>query len=225
MPSEQVPLFPDKPVVDAGYVLPLREIPREEAEGLARKILEVLQPFCERIEVAGSIRRQKATVNDIDFVVLPRAEPVSKVNWLNIIRVWRSNFDPVTEKQGNELLVGYVPHKAMYFPDNHGTHVQVDLYRATASTWGIQLLVRTGSKEHNVHFCNLALTKGMRLQYSQGLVDKDGRVVAGRTEEEVFTALGLPYIIPQEREMMLLVPGKGMCPNTLTVNRYEKQRR
>ena len=78
--------------------------------------------------------------------------------------------------------------------------IQVDLYRATAATWGILLLVRTGSKEHNVHLCNVAISKGFRLFYSQGLV-KDGQVVAGQTEEEVFIALELPFIPPQDREI------------------------
>jgi DNA polymerase/3'-5' exonuclease PolX len=52
-----------------------------------------------------------------------------------------------------------------------------------------------------VKLCNLAISKGLRLQYSVGLTDKYGNVVAGRTEEEVFAALGMPYVVPQDREV------------------------
>jgi DNA polymerase (family 10) len=100
-------------------------------------------------------------------------------------------------KQGDKLAVLNVP-----FAGKTGqSYVQVDLYRAEPETWGILLLVRTGSKEHNVKLCNLAISKGLRLKYSVGLTDQRGLVVAGRTEEEVFAALGLPFIPPSEREV------------------------
>jgi DNA polymerase/3'-5' exonuclease PolX len=51
-----------------------------------------------------------------------------------------------------------------------------------------------------VKLCNLAIEKGLRLQYSVGLTNKDGNVVAGRTEHEVFAALGLSYVEPKDRE-------------------------
>ena len=78
--------------------------------------------------------------------------------------------------------------------------VQVDLYRASENTWGALLLVRTGSAQHNIYLCNLAIRKGLRLQYSRGLVDKDGNIMAGKTEEEIFEALGLSFTSPQDRE-------------------------
>ncbi len=204
MPSKQASLFPGDRKADPEYCLPLRDLDRSEVEPLAFKILQTVTPFCEKAEIAGSLRRQRGRVNDIDIVVLPRAEPISSVNWLRLIQAVRADFDAVTDRQGSQLFVGYVPFRRT-LPSlcdiNLDGHVQVDLYRATPSTWGVQLLVRTGSKEHNVMLCNLALSKGMRLQYSQGLVDKDGHVIAGRTEEEVFAAVGLPFLIPQDREI------------------------
>ena len=193
MTGKQTSLFPSKSHDPATLTI-LHDLDRAEVEPLAYKILCEIEPFCVKAEIAGSIRRRKGGINDIDIVVQPRTEPGS---WLNIIKTLRSEFDALTEKQGDKLATLYVP-----FASCKGQgHVQVDLYRATSATWGILLLVRTGSKEHNVYLCNLALAKGMRLLYSQGLVDKDGRVVAGKTEEEVFQALELPFIIPQEREV------------------------
>ena len=173
----------------------LEGLDRSEVEPLAFKILGEIGPFCLKAEVAGSIRRRRGVVNDVDIVVLPR--PGKTDSWLSIIKTVRSGFDASTVKQGDKLAVLNVP-----FAGKTGqSYVQVDLYRAEPETWGVLLLVRTGSKEHNVKLCNLAISKGLRLKYSVGLTDQRGLVVAGRTEEEVFAALGLPFIPPSEREV------------------------
>jgi DNA polymerase (family 10) len=172
----------------------LRDLDRSEVEPLAFRILTEIEDFCVRAEIAGSLRRRRGSINDIDVVVQPRPEHDS---WLNILKTVKREFDATTEKQGDKLATLYVPFASI---KGRG-HIQVDLYRTTAATWGILLLVRTGSKEHNVYLCNVAISKGLRLFYSQGLVDKNNNVIAGRTEEEVFQALGMPFVIPQDREI------------------------
>ena len=196
MTSKQAPLFPESAQSassTSNELNVLRDLDRSEVEPLAFKILTEIEDFCVRAEIAGSLRRRRGSINDIDIVVQPRPEPNS---WLNILKTVKREFDATTEKQGDKLATLYVPFASI---KGRG-HVQVDLYRATAATWGILLLVRTGSKEHNVHLCNVAISKGLRLFFSQGLV-KDGQVIAGRTEEEVFQALGMPFVIPQDREI------------------------
>jgi DNA polymerase (family 10) len=191
--GKQLSLFPETSKASAELTV-LRDLDRSEVEPLAFKILTEIESFCVRAEIAGSLRRQRGSINDIDIVVQPRPEPDS---WLNILKTVKREFDATTEKQGDKLATLYVPFASI---KGHG-HIQVDLYRATAATWGILLLVRTGSKEHNVHLCNVAISKGFRLFYSQGFVDKNNNVIAGRTEEEVFQALGMPFVIPQDREI------------------------
>ena len=78
---------------------------------------------------------------------------------------------------------------------------QVDFYRAKPQTFGILLLVRTGSAEHNVWLASCAISKGMRIKYSEGLI-KDNSVIAGENEKGVFEALGLPCPLPSEREVV-----------------------
>lgn len=68
------------------------------------------------------------------------------------------------------------------------------------NTFGIHKLIRTGSAEHNQWLATYAITKGMRVKYSEGLI-KDGKVVAGETEEGVFDALGLSCPEPEKREV------------------------
>jgi DNA polymerase/3'-5' exonuclease PolX len=77
---------------------------------------------------------------------------------------------------------------------------QVDFYRATEQTYGIQKLIRTGSADHNMWLAGYALSKGFRLKYSEGLI-KDKVAVAGNTEESVFLMLNLQCPDPQFREV------------------------
>jgi DNA polymerase/3'-5' exonuclease PolX len=87
-----------------------------------------------------------------------------------------------------------------YLPCQNGLF-QVDIYRAKPSTFGVHLLIRTGSAEHNMWLAGYALSKGMRLKYSEGLI-REGRAVAGADEKGVFAALGLPYPTPSQREIV-----------------------
>jgi DNA polymerase (family 10) len=190
MTHKQTPLFPDPERSDKFSVL--RGLDRTEIEPLALKIIRAIEPYSAKAEVAGSIRRQKDTVNDIDIVVEPKPH-----SWIKLLKEIRRKFDAVTEKQGAKLATLYVP----FVSKQRQGYVQVDLYRATKRTWGILLLIRTGSAKHNIYLASLAIRKGYRLAYSKGLLDEKGEVVASKTEREVFQALGLDYIQPQDREV------------------------
>lgn len=190
MTHKQTPLFPDPKPSDALNVL--RRLDRAEVEALALKIIGAMEPYCEKAEVAGSIRRRKEKVNDIDIVVQPKPQ-----SWVKAIKEIRRKFGAITEKQGTKLATLYVP-----FESKEGQgHVQVDLYRASKRTWGILLLIRTGSAKHNIYLASLALRRGYRLAYSQGLLNEKGEVIASKTEREVFQELGLDYIQPEDREV------------------------
>lgn len=191
MSPKQTSLFPDdRDTSEALNVL--RGLDRSEVEPLAFKIVSTIEEYCIRVEVAGSIRRRKPTVNDIDIVAQPKPN-----SWLQIIKAIRGEFDAITEKQGEKLATLYVP----FASKQRQGHLQVDLYRASRRTWGVLLLIRTGSPEHNIYLAKLAIRKGYRLAYSRGLVNEKGEVVASETERDVFQALGLDYIPPEEREL------------------------
>jgi hypothetical protein len=81
MTGEQKTLFP-KPEMNV-----LRDLDRSEVEPLAFKILQAIEPLCEKTQIAGSIRRRKGGVNDVDIVIQPKPE---RAAWLNIIKQIRS---------------------------------------------------------------------------------------------------------------------------------------
>ncbi len=157
----------------------------EKAKLLASQISDQIKPLCIRIEFVGSIRRQKTVVGDIDFVVIS-----TDSNWTKIASCFKK---PNIICAGNQLIKVNCPIGSELF--------QADFYRAYDNNFGIQQLIRTGSAEHNTWLASLALSKGMRLKYSEGLI-KEEQVVAGKTEESIFTALCLPCPKPEEREVV-----------------------
>jgi DNA polymerase/3'-5' exonuclease PolX len=175
----------------------LLELDLQPATALANEILSAVMAQCERIEVAGSIRRQRPKVHDVDFVVVAKSD----ADWQRINETLK-RLKAKSNCSGKQLIKTYVPFQNGLF--------QVDFYRAKHSTFGIHLLIRTGSALHNCWLAGHAISKGMRLKYSEGLI-KDGVPIAGEDESGVFTALGLPCPSPAERE---IVDGKpAWLPN------------
>lgn len=157
---------------------------RAQATGLAAQIFDRLAPYCkpDRIQVVGSIRRQKPFPRDIDMVLIPSDPWNLEQEILALARPFRPALS------GDKLK---------RFSYNG---VQVDLYFATEETWATLLLIRTGSTQHNIRLCSLAKKKGWHLAASgDGLFNQKGQRVAGDTEESIYAALGLPFQPPEER--------------------------
>jgi DNA polymerase (family X) len=182
MTKKQSTLFPESEVTV------LAELDLKEAENLANQVKAAVEAQCDKIEVAGSIRRQKTKVHDIDFVVVTKND----TEWQKINEKLK-NLKAKPNCSGNNVIKAFLPCQNGLF--------QVDFYRAKPQTFGIHLLVRTGSADHNVWLAGYAISKGMRIKYSEGLI-KDNSVIAGETEQGVFEALGLPYPLPSEREIV-----------------------
>jgi DNA polymerase/3'-5' exonuclease PolX len=166
----------------------LTELDLDAAERLANEIKAAVESHCDKIEVAGSIRRKKPKVHDIDFVVVAKSD----IDWLWINEVLK-RLKAKPNCAGNQTIKAYVPCKDGLF--------QVDFYRAKPSTFGIHLLIRTGSADHNMWLAGTAISKGMRLKYSEGLI-KDSAPIAGEDEKGVFSALGLLCPSSTEREIV-----------------------
>jgi DNA polymerase (family 10) len=163
----------------------LTKLELSKAQILAEQVESIVKPLCDKLEVVGSIRRQRPMVGDVDFVAV-----ATEGGWGKIVQVL---------KKAKVICAGKSVIKLTYPFENKV--FQVDFYRATEQTFGVQELIRTGSADHNVWLASYALSKGFRLKYSEGLI-KDKVAVAGETEESVFTALGLQCPEPQLREVI-----------------------
>lgn len=162
----------------------------ESAEMLSSEIVKVIQPQCNKIMVAGSIRRQRPMPHDIDIVLDPCAW-----EWNAIIKKLKFHFGARVLQSGPKLTRMNIP-TVLQSPGR----MQVDIYKATFDTWGVILLIRTGSVEHNIKLCSRAQRMGMKLSAKGGVI-KDGKVIASRTEADIFRALKVEYVEPEKREV------------------------
>jgi len=165
-----------------------------EARPLADDVLAFLESIdaVEQCAVAGSIRRWRATIGDVDALVATDA----REDVIDQFVAWESVDDEIESgPEKASVRVG---------------EIRVDLRVVVPEEFGSALQYFTGSKDHNVSLRNYAIDRGMKLN-EYGAFDVDavddsdsgqrvGERVAGKTEESMYNALGLPWIPPELRE-------------------------
>ncbi|MGB7053782.1 MAG: DNA polymerase/3'-5' exonuclease PolX [bacterium] len=153
------------------------------AEKVATEIITYMKDNTEikDISPAGSLRRWKETIGDVDILVTGK-------DGAKIVKVFTKY--PNTER----VLAGGDTKGSIMVEGG----VQVDLRIVEPRSYGAAMQYFTGSKAHNVRCRNIARTKGMKLS-EYGLF-KGEKMVAGRTEAEVYNLLGLGYMPPELRE-------------------------
>ncbi len=175
--------------------------PLAEAGRIAGEIVADLTPWCERIAIAGSVRRGRETVGDIELVAIPRYEPAGLFGDLRANALWAHLHagDAYRFVKGDNPDGRYYQLAMPAHPD-----LQIDLFLAQRDNWGLTLLVRTGSAE----FSTAMLAHWKRRQGigrdGAGSVDgrlasRDGRAVPTPEEDTVFALLGLPFVPPERR--------------------------
>jgi DNA polymerase (family 10) len=161
-------------------------IPLKKAEMIADGILAQLKRCncVDKISVAGSLRRKKATIGDIDILV-------SSDNSNTIIEAF-------TKVKEADKVIAKGSTKAVIITKDG---IQVDLRVLKPESWGAGLLYFTGSKNLNIQLRKIAIKKGLKLN-EYGLFDKKtNRLVASKTEEDICKKLGVKLPKPEERDM------------------------
>jgi DNA polymerase (family 10) len=155
------------------------------AEGLANELIQHLSiEGVELITPAGSLRRGRETVGDLDLLVTGPAAAAVLDRFLSFPRV--------------DEVLGRGENKASARVGREG--LQVDVRALPRESFGAGLQYFTGSKEHNVAIRTRAVRMGLKLsEYGLYRAEDDARI-AGTTEQEVYEALGLPWIPPELRE-------------------------
>lgn len=159
-----------------------------QAMPLALWLLEQLSKveYVRETAYAGSLRRGKETIGDIDLLVAVDQK------------------HPEAAKAVSDRLVALEPVAQVLTQGDTKTsvrtkdHLQVDLRVVGVDSFGAALMYFTGSKQHNVVLRQRAIDRGLRLN-EYGLYDGE-KAIAGKTEQELYTALGLTWIPPELRE-------------------------
>ncbi|MCR4428717.1 MAG: DNA polymerase/3'-5' exonuclease PolX [Caldiserica bacterium] len=160
-------------------------IPLGHALPLAEELVQFLKqfPFVKQVEACGSLRRMKETIGDLDILVASREEEKTMkafTGWPEVQEV---------------LAVG--PTKSSVLTKSA---LQVDLRVVRPDSFGSALQYFTGSQAHNIKLREIAIKKGLKLNEYGVFRVEDDKKIAGETEEEVYSALDLPWIPPELRE-------------------------
>ena len=163
-------------------------------KGRGRFIIGEIYPLVKQIETrlqsisgvinavaAGSIRRMKETIGDIDYLVAC-SDPEQVIDFF-------VKMPEVQEILGRGQAKAFV---------KLASGIDADLLVVPEESWGSALQYFTGNKEHSVQLRKIAISKGLRL--NEWGVFKGGKRLAGATEEEVYKTLGIQWMPPEMRE-------------------------
>jgi len=167
-----------------------KHFPLAEAEYIAQRTMAQLAPHCLRIAIAGSIRRQKPYVKDIELLIIPK--PYS-------IGIFADGIAPIVEqwpKVKGELGYGTMKYTQRILSEG----IKLDLFVAEPQNWGLILAIRTGSAEYS----HKVLANGW---VRAGYRSEGGYLYHGETryniyeERDLFERIGIPYTEPTESNL------------------------
>lgn len=180
-----------------------------EARAIITELVEILRPACERIEIAGSVRRNKPEVKDAEVVIIPTPELLPLTD--DLIQFGRAQYalygDKLTKRWGQN-------YRGLLFKG-----MKCELFMTTEDSWGYQYWLRTGPGDANTYIMRWLglphIKAPVRFQGGYGwysrnwthngkawvAVDKQRLRIA--SEEDLFAVLGVPFIPPHERTEMV----------------------
>ena len=160
----------------------------QKALNIAEKVKSLLAPHCERIEIAGSIRRKKSNVKDIEIVAIPKPFETGlfESGIATVVNKW--------DKVKGELPCKYTQR---ILPDG----IKLDLFFAERGNWGLIYAIRTGSAEYS-H--KVLATEWVKRGYKSegGYLLYNGRKILVLEEEDLFKRIGVPFVEPEFRKYL-----------------------
>ncbi len=182
---------------------------RHEALAVARSLVHMLSPVSvERIEIAGSLRREVSKVHDIEIVLVPKFVDTKE-------DMFNQTLANLADKALNELLAGGVlEHRPNVNGDtcwgdlnkmaiHSDTGIPVDFFACSRVNWWNSLVVRTGGKQTNIEISKAALDRGWSFEAGGAgfhkTKDRNERHDSS-SEKDVFSFAGLDYLEPRDRK-------------------------
>jgi len=176
----------------------------DEARAVGEAVVERIRAQCERVEIAGSIRRQEAEVKDVEIVYISRMAPVPG-------QLFEVHSYPLTE----DLIAEIVAEGFMVYDEvirrngpkykrliHVATGTIIELFRAVPENWGVILALRTGPAQ----FCKMFVSHGWEFgvlpvdyEIRGGYLWRRGVVFHTPEEQVFFDEIGIPWWPPEQR--------------------------
>lgn len=188
---------------------------------VAGELVEMMEPHCERVQVAGSIRRSKLQIGDVEILYIPKLEirqsglfqedtTVSDLTYNFLERCLRMGIlEKRKNKNGSEIW-GCKNKLAVH----RESGLPVDLFGTSKASWSNYLVCRTGPGELNIEIAKRAKERGWKWNpYGSGFskIDSMGcpheHIV--NSEQDVFAFVGLPWMEPEDRSGWKDLQGRG----------------
>jgi DNA polymerase/3'-5' exonuclease PolX len=182
-----------------------------DAVKIAREVVDVLKPHCEKLIVAGSLRRRKAFVSDIEILFIPAFKVAPDPNDLFGNRRPINQAELVLDKfLESGLIAKRLSSRGSeaWGPLNKlGVHVAsgmpIDFFTASRENWYNFVVVRTGGAENNKRIASAAIARGWNWHaYGSGFSRANGLRVEHHhveSERDCFDFVALPYLEPAQR--------------------------
>ena len=159
----------------------------EQAYEIAEKTKALLAPHCERISIAGSIRRKKPFVKDIEIVAIPKPYDIGlfESGIATIVNQW--------PKVRGELPCKYTQR---ILPEG----IALDLFFADKDNWGLIYAMRTGSADYSHQVLATAWVK-RGFKGEEGYLCSNGKRISVPEEKDLFRLIGVLYVEPEKRNI------------------------
>lgn len=164
-----------------------------QATAIAERVKAELAPHCERIEVAGSIRRRKADAGDIEIVCIPKtydcglfqgADTIVDPQFCALVDRWPAVKGQPTGKYTQRIL-----------PDG----INLDIFIARPQNWGLIYAIRTGSADFSHRVLATGWARNGFKSVAGMLFSRSGVRIDVREESDLFRFAGVPWVDPEER--------------------------
>lgn len=164
-----------------------KKYPLAAALNIALATVEQLRPHCDRIEIAGSIRRRKEMVKDIEIVAIPKpySTGLFESGIATVVNQWAKVKGDLPCKYTQRIL-----------PEG----IKLDLFLAEPGNWGNIFAIRTGPADYS-H--KILATRWVQRGFKsvEGFLSRAGKKYEMREEIDLFNLVGLPYVEPENRNL------------------------
>ncbi len=178
----------------------------EYAKAIAEELVKQLAPHCERIQIAGSIRREKPEVKDIEIVAIPKPYEIGlfESGIATVVNRWEKLKGSLPCKYTQRVINKYAVHSeesGWAIPPDFEP-IKLDLFFATPKNWGLILAIRTGSADYSHQVLAMGWVRKGYESIDGNLFHKATRWERSVPEEkDLFDLIGINWAEPKDRNI------------------------